>query len=71
MVNSKQLTNKSKSRPKMLLRTRSIMLNAPTTSVLSDDNNHELVNTIRVILKEELKEHEKKLNPNYKTLMNV
>ena len=55
----------------MLLRTRSIMLNAPTTSVLSDDNNNELVNTIRVILKEELKEHEKKLNPNYKTLMNV
>ena len=59
MVNSKQLTNKSKmSTPKMLLRSRSVMQNTPKQS---DDNNDELVNTIRGIIKEELEEHEKKL----------
>ena len=36
------------------------MENTSTTSVQSDDNNDETVNTIRVIIKEELKEHEKK-----------
>ena len=30
--------------------------------VQSDDNNDELVNTVRDIIKEELREHEKKLN---------
>ena len=59
MVNSKQLTNKSKmSTPKMSLRSRSVMQN---TSKQSDDNKDELVNTIRGIIKEELEEHEKKL----------
>ena len=62
MVNSKQLTNKSKSTPKMSLRSSSVIQNTPTTSVQSDDNNDELVNTIRDIIKEELGEHEKKLN---------
>ena len=62
MVNSKQLTNKSRSTPKMSLRYRSVMQNTSTTSVQSDDNNDELVNTIRGIIKEELEEHEKKLN---------
>ena len=38
------------------------MQNAPTTSIQSDDNNDELVNTIRDIIKKELGEHEKKLN---------
>ena len=61
-VNSKQLTNKSKSTPKISLRSSSVMQNAPTTSVQSDDNNDELVNTIRDIIKKELGEHEKKLN---------
>ena len=62
MVNSKQLTNKSKSTPKMSLRSRSVMQNIPTTSVQSDDNKDELANTIRYIIKEELEEHEKTLN---------
>ena len=62
MVNSKQLTNKSKSTPKMSLRSSSVMQNARTTSVQSDDNNDELDNKIRDIIKEELGEHEKKLN---------
>ena len=60
MFNSKQLRNKSKSTPKML-RSRSVMQNTPTTSVQSDDDNGELANTIRGIIKEELEEHEKNL----------
>ena len=60
MFNSKQLRNKSKSTTKML-RSRSVMQNTPTTSVQSDDDNGELVNTIRGIIKEELEEHEKNL----------
>ena len=62
MVNSKQLTIKSKLTPNMSLKSRSVMQNTPTTSVQSDDNNDELVNTIRGIIKEELEKHEKKLN---------
>ena len=62
MVNFKQLTNKSKSTPKMPLKSRSVMQNIPNTSVQSHDNNDELVNTIRSIIKEKLEEHEKKLN---------
>ena len=54
MINSKQLKNKSKSTPKMSLRSRSSMKNIPTTSVQSDDNNDKPVNTIRGIIKEEL-----------------
>ena len=46
----------------MSLRSSSVMPNTPTTSVQSDDNNDELVNTIRDIIKEELGELEKKLN---------
>ena len=57
MVNSKQLTNKSKSTPKMSLRCRSVMQNTPTTSVQSHNNNDELVSTIRGIIKEKLEEH--------------
>ena len=38
------------------------MHNTSTTSVQRDDNNDQLVNTIRDIIKEELGEHEKKLN---------
>ena len=45
----------------MSLRSRSVMQNTPTTSVQSHDNNDELINTIRGIIKEELEEHEKKL----------
>ena len=56
MVNSKQLANKLKSAPKILFRSRSVMQNSPT-SVESDDNNDELVNTSRCIIKEELEEH--------------
>ena len=62
MANSKQLTNKSTSTPKMSLRSSSVMQNTPTTSVQSDGNNDELVNTLRDIIKEELGKHEKKLN---------
>ena len=46
----------------MSLRSSSVMQNTPTTSVQNDDNNDELVNTIRDIVKKELGEHEKKLN---------
>ena len=67
MANSKQLTNKSKSTPKMSLRSSSVMQNTPTTSVQSDGNNDELVNTLRDIIKEELGKHEKKLNENLKS----
>ena len=45
----------------MLFRSRSVMQNSPT-SVESDDNNDELVNTTRCIIKEELEEHQKNLN---------
>ena len=38
------------------------MENTPTTTVQSHDNNDELVNTIRGIIKEKLEENEKKLN---------
>ena len=44
----------------MSLRSRSVMQNTHTTSVQSDDNNDELVNTVRGNIKEELGEHEKK-----------
>ena len=62
MANSKQLTTKSKSTPKLSLRSTSVMQNTRTTSVQRDDNNDEFVNTISDIIKEELGEHEKKLN---------
>ena len=62
MVNSKQLTNKSKSRPKTSLRSSPVIQDTPTASVQSDDNNDKLVNTIRDIIKKELGEHEKKLS---------
>ena len=61
MVNSKQLTYKSKSTQKMSFRSRSVMQNTPTTSIQSDDNNNELVNTIGVLLKKNLKNMRKKL----------
>ena len=54
MVNSKKLTSKSKSTPKISLRSTSVIQNTPTTSVQRDDNNDERVNTIRDITKEEL-----------------
>ena len=38
------------------------MQNTPTTSLQSDDNNDELVNTIRDIIEEKLEEYGKKLN---------
>ena len=38
------------------------MQNTPTTSLQSDDNNDELVNTIRGIIEEKLEEYGKKLN---------
>ena len=45
----------------MSLRSRSATLyNTPTTSVQSDNNNDELVNTRRGITKEDLEEYEKK-----------
>ena len=46
----------------MSFRSSSVMQNTPNTSVQRDDNNDELVHTIRDIIKEELGEHEKKLN---------
>ena len=46
----------------MLLRSSSVIKNTSTTSVQSDDYNDELVNTVSDIVKEELGEHEKKLN---------
>ena len=57
MVNS----NQSKSTLKMSLRSRSFTQNTPTTSVRSDENSDELVKTICSI-KDELEEHEKKIN---------
>ena len=45
----------------MSLRSRSVMQNTHTNSVQSDDNNDELVNTVRGNIKEELGEHEKNL----------
>ena len=46
----------------MSLRSSSVMQNTPASSVQSDDNNDKLVNIIRDIIKEELGEHEQKLN---------
>ena len=42
MVNSKQLTNKLTSTPKMRLRSKWVMQNSPTTSVQNDEYNDEL-----------------------------
>ena len=46
----------------MSLRSRSVIQNTPTTSVQSDCDNGELVNTLRGIIKEEPEKHENKLN---------
>ena len=45
----------------MSLRSRSVIQNTPTTSVQSHDNNDELVNTIRVLLKKNLRNMRKNL----------
>ena len=65
MPDSRQLANKLKSTPRMALRSKA-MKNTPTSSsMMSIENNEELLNTIRGIIKEELEGHEKKMKQEY------
>ena len=65
MPDSRQLANKLKSTPRMALRSKA-MKNIPTSSsMMSIENNEELLNTIRGIIKEELEDHEKKMKQEY------
>lgn len=65
MPDSRQLANKLKSTPRMALRSKA-MKNTPTSSsMMSIENNEELLNTIRGIIKEELEDHEKKMKQEY------
>lgn len=65
MPDSRQLANKLKSTPRMALRSKA-MKNTPTSSSkMSIENNEELLNTIRGIIKEELEDHEKKMKQEY------
>ena len=65
MPDSRQLANKLKSTPRMALRSKA-MKNTPTSSsMMSIENNEELLNTIRGIIKEGLEDHEKKMKQEY------
>ena len=65
MPDSRQLANKLKSTPRMALRSKA-MKNTPTSSsIMSIENNEELLNTIRGIIKEELEDYEKKMKQEY------
>ena len=65
MPDSRQLANKLKSTPRMALRSKA-MKNTPTSSsMMSIENNEELLNKIKGIIKEELEDHEKKMKQEY------
>ena len=56
IVGSKQLSNKLKTTPKVLLRTLQAAAALPTTPA-TEENNEDLIETIRKIVREELEDH--------------
>ena len=60
MAGSKQLNDKLKTIPKILLRTRQAAPATPTTQA-TEENNEVLIETIRKIVTEELEDHQEKL----------
>ena len=61
MVGSKQLNNKLKTTPKISLRTRQAAAATPATSA-TEENNEDLLETIRKIVREELEDHQEKVS---------
>ena len=61
MVCSKQLNNKLKTTPKISLRTRQAAAATPATSA-TEENNEDLLETIRKIVREELEDHQEKVS---------
>ena len=61
MVGSKQLNNKLKATPKISLRNRQAAVATPITPA-TEENNEDLVETIRKILGEELEDHHEKVS---------
>ena len=65
MPDSRQLANKLKSTPRMALRSKAMKNTTTSSSMMSIENNEELLNTIRGIIKEELEDNEKKMKQEY------
>ena len=61
MVGSKQLNNKLKTTPKISLRTRQAAAATPTTPA-TEENNEDLLETIRKIVREKLEDHQEKVS---------
>ena len=61
MVGSKQLNNKLKATPKISLRNRQAAVATPITPA-TEENNEDLLETIRQILGEELEDHQEKVS---------
>ena len=61
MVGSQQLNNKLKATPKISLRTRQAAAATPTTPA-TEENNEDLLETIRKIVREELEDHQEKVS---------
>ena len=61
MVGSKQLNSKFKTTPKISLRTRQVTAATPTTTA-TKENNEDLLETIREIVREQLEDHQEKLS---------
>ena len=65
MPDSCQLANKFKSTPRMAVRSKAVKNTPTSSSMMSIENNEELLNTIRGIIKEELEDPEKKMKQEY------
>ena len=61
MIGSKQLNNKLKTIPNMSLKTLQAVAAAPTTPA-TEENNADLIETIRKIVREKLKDHRRKVS---------
>ena len=62
MVNSKQLSNKVKSTPKLSVQVRQALAQETPTKSGANDDQEDLVITIKMIIKEEFDKHEKKID---------
>ena len=60
MVGSKQLSNKLKTIPKISLKSRQAATATPTTPA-TEENNEDLIQIIRKIVREELEDHQEKV----------
>ena len=61
MVGSKQLNNKLKATPKISLKTRQAAAATPTTTA-TEENDEDLQETTRKIVREELEDHQEKVS---------